>query len=64
MSTASSVQQMTLPVCAGALMIVFGPFCIGHFLVIEGKCFAQNDHNFYRLIGSVGVVEPGVLHAK
>jgi hypothetical protein len=47
-----------------ALMIVFGPFCIAHFLVVAGKCFVRNDHNFCRLIGSVVVAEPAVLHTK
>jgi hypothetical protein len=42
MSTASSVQQMTLPVWVGAhSMIVFGPFCIAHFLVVAGKCVVE-----------------------
>ena len=49
---------------ARALMIVFGPFCIAHFLVVAGKCFVRNDHNFCRLIGSVVVAEPAVLHTK
>jgi hypothetical protein len=40
MSTASSVQQMTLPLWVGA-MTAFGPFCIAHFLVLAGKCFVQ-----------------------
>jgi hypothetical protein len=42
-------------------MIVFGPFCIAHFLVVAGKCVVRNDHNFCRLIGSVVVAEPAVL---
>jgi hypothetical protein len=42
MSTASSVQQMTLALWVGAqLMIAFGPFCIAHFLVVAGKCVVE-----------------------
>jgi hypothetical protein len=49
-STASSGRQMTR-LGWRALAIVFGPFRTAHFLVVEGKCFVRNDHNFCRLIG-------------
>jgi hypothetical protein len=64
MSTASSVQQMTLPVWVGAPHDCF--WAILHSSLLGGcrQMHRENDHNFCSLIGSVVVAEPAVLHAK
>ena len=47
-----------------ALMIVFGSFLHSSLLGGCGQMRRGNDHNFCRLIGSVVVAAPAVLHAK
>ena len=47
-----------------ALMIVFGSFLHSSLLGGCRQMRRGNDHNFCRLIGSVVVAEPAVLHTK